>query len=149
MRCSITSFTRFLVIFSFVLPAQALENDWLTPTGGDFLDPLNWSLGVVPGFGVDAVFDLSSAGYTVYLDADLILGSLNVFDDAVTLDLGTHALTVTSSNLLPIPVLDGGHLFYYAIEAITRRPLPEKSAGDGLATGHSRYRRHHVHCVLQ
>ncbi len=28
-------------------------------------------------------------------------------------------------NLLPIPVLDGGHLVYYALEAIRRRPLSE------------------------
>jgi regulator of sigma E protease len=28
-------------------------------------------------------------------------------------------------NLLPIPVLDGGHLLYYTIEAIRGRPLPE------------------------
>lgn len=27
-------------------------------------------------------------------------------------------------NLLPIPILDGGHLFFFAIEGILRRPLP-------------------------
>ena len=26
-------------------------------------------------------------------------------------------------NLLPIPMLDGGHLLFYAIEAIRRRPV--------------------------
>ena len=30
-------------------------------------------------------------------------------------------------NLLPIPLLDGGHLLYFLIEAITGRPLSEKS----------------------
>lgn len=29
-------------------------------------------------------------------------------------------------NLLPIPVLDGGHLLFYAVEAITRRPVSIK-----------------------
>jgi regulator of sigma E protease len=29
-------------------------------------------------------------------------------------------------NLLPIPVLDGGHLMFYTIEAIIRRPVPQK-----------------------
>lgn len=29
-------------------------------------------------------------------------------------------------NLLPIPVLDGGHLVYYAVEAIRRRPLSDQ-----------------------
>lgn len=29
-------------------------------------------------------------------------------------------------NLLPIPPLDGGHLVFYAVEAIIRRPVPER-----------------------
>ena len=40
-------------------------------------------------------------------------------------------------NLFPIPVLDGGHLLFYAIEALRGRPLGEKAAeyatGVGLA----------------
>jgi regulator of sigma E protease len=29
-------------------------------------------------------------------------------------------------NLLPIPVLDGGHLVYYGLEALRGRPLSER-----------------------
>ena len=29
-------------------------------------------------------------------------------------------------NLLPIPILDGGHLLYYFIELVTKRPVPER-----------------------
>ncbi len=29
-------------------------------------------------------------------------------------------------NLLPLPVLDGGHLLYYAVEALTRRSVPQR-----------------------
>ncbi len=29
-------------------------------------------------------------------------------------------------NLFPLPILDGGHLLFYAIEAVIRRPLPER-----------------------
>ncbi|SFB20254.1 regulator of sigma E protease [Collimonas sp. OK607] len=29
-------------------------------------------------------------------------------------------------NLLPIPVLDGGHLLYYSLEVLTGRPIPER-----------------------
>jgi regulator of sigma E protease len=29
-------------------------------------------------------------------------------------------------NLLPVPMLDGGHLFLYAVEAVRRRPLAPK-----------------------
>jgi regulator of sigma E protease len=28
-------------------------------------------------------------------------------------------------NLLPLPMLDGGHLVYYIFEGVTRRPVPE------------------------
>ena len=45
-----------------------------------------------------------------------------------------HLVTLTAMisvnlailNLLPIPVLDGGHIFFFAIEALLRRPVPEK-----------------------
>lgn len=38
-------------------------------------------------------------------------------------------------NLLPIPVLDGGHLVYYAIEALRGRPVSEKTQAIGLRIG--------------
>lgn len=36
------------------------------------------------------------------------------------------SIAIGLMNLLPIPVLDGGHLFFYGLEAIFRRPIPEK-----------------------
>ncbi|WP_196137377.1 RIP metalloprotease RseP [Aliikangiella sp. G2MR2-5] len=38
-------------------------------------------------------------------------------------------------NLLPIPLLDGGHLLYYVIEAIKGKPLPESVQNFGLQVG--------------
>ncbi len=38
-------------------------------------------------------------------------------------------------NLLPIPVLDGGHLLYYLVELITRKPVPERVQVWGLQMG--------------
>tara|TARA_B100000959_G_scaffold287060_1_gene368996 strand:+ start:5621 stop:7009 length:1389 start_codon:yes stop_codon:yes gene_type:complete len=38
-------------------------------------------------------------------------------------------------NLMPIPVLDGGHLMYYMIEAVIRRPVPERIQAWGLQLG--------------
>lgn len=38
-------------------------------------------------------------------------------------------------NLLPIPVLDGGHLLFYAIEAIRRRPLSQRIQEIGFQIG--------------
>lgn len=38
-------------------------------------------------------------------------------------------------NLLPIPMLDGGHLLFYAIEAIKGKPIPEKVQDAALRFG--------------
>lgn len=38
-------------------------------------------------------------------------------------------------NLLPVPVLDGGHIVYYTIEAIRRKPLSEQAQAIGLRIG--------------
>lgn len=38
-------------------------------------------------------------------------------------------------NLFPIPVLDGGHLLYFAIEGVTGRPLPEAVQERGQRVG--------------
>ena len=41
--------------------------------------------------------------------------------------LGILSLSLCIMNLLPIPILDGGHLLYYLIEAIKGAPVSEKS----------------------
>jgi regulator of sigma E protease len=38
-------------------------------------------------------------------------------------------------NLFPIPLLDGGHLLFYAIEAVRRRPLSERAQEVGFRIG--------------
>ena len=38
-------------------------------------------------------------------------------------------------NLLPVPMLDGGHLLFYVIEAFRGKPLPEKVQDAGLRIG--------------
>ncbi len=38
-------------------------------------------------------------------------------------------------NLLPLPILDGGHLLFYMIEAVIRRPVPEKLQEMGFRVG--------------
>ncbi len=49
--------------------------------------------------------------------------------------LAILSISLGVMNLLPIPVLDGGHLFYYAIEAISRKPLPDYVQEMGLRFG--------------
>jgi regulator of sigma E protease len=38
-------------------------------------------------------------------------------------------------NLLPIPVLDGGHLVYYALEGVMGRPVSERMQMLGVRIG--------------
>ncbi|MCL2912977.1 sigma E protease regulator RseP [Shewanella corallii] len=38
-------------------------------------------------------------------------------------------------NLLPLPVLDGGHLMYYLVEVVTGKPVPEKIQEIGFRFG--------------
>jgi regulator of sigma E protease len=45
------------------------------------------------------------------------------------------SVSVGLMNLLPIPMLDGGHLLFYAIEAVRGRPLSERTQEIGLRVG--------------
>ena len=49
--------------------------------------------------------------------------------------LALLSISLGVMNLLPIPVLDGGHLLYYLIEAVTRRPVPQRVQAWGLQLG--------------
>lgn len=49
--------------------------------------------------------------------------------------LAVLSISLGVLNLLPIPVLDGGHLFYYAIEGIMRRPVPRRFQEWGMQFG--------------
>lgn len=64
------------------------------------------------------------AGETASYGLEVYLGFLAI----LSISLGVL-------NLLPIPVLDGGHLLYYTIEAIIRRPVPERIQAMGLQVG--------------
>ena len=49
--------------------------------------------------------------------------------------LALLSISLGALNLLPIPVLDGGHLVYYVIEALTGRAVPEKVKMFGYQIG--------------
>lgn len=49
--------------------------------------------------------------------------------------LALMSLSLCIINLLPIPVLDGGHLLYYLIELVKGSPLSEKSMAMGQSIG--------------
>ena len=47
----------------------------------------------------------------------------------------TLSIGIGFVNLLPVPMLDGGHLVFYAYEAVTRRPLAAKIQAAGYRVG--------------
>ncbi|MBB3225755.1 regulator of sigma E protease [Luteibacter sp. Sphag1AF] len=49
--------------------------------------------------------------------------------------LGSVSLSLAVLNLLPIPVLDGGHLLYYLIELVKGRPVSERTMIAGQYVG--------------
>ena len=48
---------------------------------------------------------------------------------------GFISVSIGLANLFPIPVLDGGHLLYYACEAVLGRPLGERAQEVGFRLG--------------
>ena len=51
-----------------------------------------------------------------------------IFVAALSINLGLI-------NLFPIPMLDGGHLMFYAVEAVAGRPLGERAREYGYRMG--------------
>ena len=66
------------------------------------------------------------SGKTVSMGVSVVLW----FMAMISINLGVM-------NLLPVPVLDGGHLFYYLIEIIYRKPLSQKVQQIGFQVGMS------------
>ena len=71
-----------------------------------------------------------------------ILGIGAVSDQAARIGFGAlmglaglMSVSIGLVNLLPVPVLDGGHLLYYACEAVLGRPLGERAQEVGFRLG--------------
>jgi regulator of sigma E protease len=45
------------------------------------------------------------------------------------------SISIGLLNLFPVPLLDGGHLLYYAVEAVRGRPLSERAQEMGFRIG--------------
>ncbi len=82
-------------------------------TGDVAVENLSGPISIAKGAGMTADFGL------VYFLGFLALISVN---------LGIM-------NLFPLPVLDGGHLLFFAIEAVTRRPVSERIQEIGFRLG--------------
>ena len=96
-------------------------------TGRESADQISGPLGMAQISGdlakqtASASKDLSSFAANAFLTALLLVANISV---------GIGFL-----NLMPIPVLDGGHLLFYAYEAVARRPLAAKVQAVGYRVG--------------
>jgi regulator of sigma E protease len=96
-------------------------------TGHESADQISGPLGMAQISG-----DL--AKQTASLSANLPSFLLNLFLTALLL-IANISVGIGFLNLLPIPVLDGGHLLFYAYEAVARRPLAAKVQAVGYRVG--------------
>ncbi|HLZ76187.1 RIP metalloprotease [Phenylobacterium sp.] len=96
-------------------------------TGQETADQISGPLGMAQISG-----DLAkqTADVSQTLAAFVVNGALTVLLLVANISVGIGFL-----NLLPIPVLDGGHLLFYAYEAVARRPLAAKVQAAGYRVG--------------
>ncbi|WP_108652053.1 sigma E protease regulator RseP [Dongshaea marina] len=110
--------------------------------------------GPVQAFGVASQKTLDMVGLTLKMVGKLITGavSVNNLGGPISIAKGAGAsadygfiyflaflalisVNLGIVNLLPLPVLDGGHLLFFIIEAVTGRPVPEKVQEYGFRIG--------------
>ena len=95
------------------LTAVSVEMLGKLVTGDVSLNNLSGPISIAQGAGVSAGY-----GLTYFLS----------FLALISVSLGII-------NLLPIPMLDGGHLLFYVIEWITGKPVPERIQETGFKIG--------------
>jgi regulator of sigma E protease len=84
-------------------------------TGQDKPDQLSGLIGMTQASGEIAVASTERSGN--FADKSLLL-IINLVMFSALISVGVGFI-----NLLPIPVLDGGHLLFYAVEAVTQKPV--------------------------
>lgn len=82
--------------------------------------------------GQSVMFGFSESGY---LEAPPFMTMLKVSLLTFINLAAVVSVSIGFLNLLPVPVLDGGHLMYYAYEALAGRPLGAKAQAVGFRVG--------------
>ena len=95
--------------------------------GREKADQLSGPIGIARASG--AIADQAVEGAQSFGE-----GALRLFFSLLTL-AGLLSVAVGFFNLLPVPILDGGHLVFYAYEAVARRPLNAQFQEAGFRVG--------------
>ncbi|MBW6417231.1 RIP metalloprotease RseP [Celeribacter sp. PS-C1] len=139
------------------LPAEGggFETRWLIGITGGLLfsvgtEPVGLGEALLAGIqGVWQIITMSLSGMahmiTGAISACNLSGPVGIAEvvstsasDGVSSFLSTVALLSTAiglMNLFPIPVLDGGHLVFYAYEAVRGKPLPDRAVNVMMTIG--------------
>ena len=96
-------------------------------TGRESGDQFNGIIGIAGATGQQAAEATQNA-------PDIQVATLQLLEMLIGMSAFISA-AVGFANLLPIPVLDGGHLLFYAYEAIARRPLAANLQAAGYRVG--------------
>lgn len=134
-NAGITQFKRSSVLSA--IPDATVEVWGMIKTIGFYLgrlvtgqlpaDQISGLIGI--GHTAGAVTKASAAGAP-----DVATMALRVFISSMLL-IASLSVSIGFMNLLPIPVLDGGHLLMYAYEAIAKRPLRADFQAAGFRAG--------------
>ncbi len=146
-----------------VMPKQVAENDVFIGRIGvmPFIDAdisqgyhARYVLGGVAAISEAATQTISYSLLTVKLIGRMLIGEESVQNLSGPISLAQYAgksasiglvpflkfvafvsVSLGVMNLLPIPMLDGGHLFFYIIEAIKGKPVSNKAQGIFMRVG--------------
>ncbi len=99
-------------LFAAIKRGIQLTNDWIKRTIDGFISIFKRR-------------DMKSVGGPVVIISMLTQGATSSFKIFLLL-LAIISINLAILNLIPLPILDGGQLLFYTIEAIIRRPLPLK-----------------------
>jgi regulator of sigma E protease len=100
---------------------------WRIVTGRVPPNMLNGPLGIVTVSGQVANASIDNAPSAGQAAGGLVLNLIQL--------VALFSIGLGLVNLLPIPILDGGHLVYYAYEAVAGRPLSAKAQAIGFRVG--------------
>ena len=97
-------------------------------TGHASATQLHGFIGTAEASGAITRAAISDGGGNAGLASLALLISLANFCAVISISIGL-------ANLLPIPILDGGHLLFYAYEAVVRRPVSANVQAAGYRVG--------------
>lgn len=110
-------------------PEDMADERYLNPfkaLARGFETTLHWSVLTIQGFAylLNGTVSVKSLGGPIMI-ADLAGRSASVGLFSFVFTIAILSINLAILNLLPIPVLDGGHLMIFTVEGLIRRRLPE------------------------